>query len=344
MLPRPSHEAERLAALRRLHILDTPADEDFDFLTRMAAEICRTPYAFISLVDEDRVWIKSHFGRDATQAPRDDDYCSLAILGGLLYEVPDLTQDPLTRQITFTREAPYYRMYSSACLMTSDGHALGTLCVLDTRPRQLSAHQKQMLASLAKQVVSLIELRALRDELRLALTEVERLAEMDELTGLANRRVLMRRLLDETVRTDRYDHPLALVMLDIDHFKQVNDRHGHAAGDAVLGGLGTLLATHVRKCDVAARLGGEEFCLLLPETTADQALLVADKLRHAFASRVWVHDGVPLRATLSAGVAATDLGLVVEPDALLQAADVALYQAKANGRDRVQLAAEYGLH
>ncbi len=167
---------------------------------------------------------------------------------------------------------------------------------------------------------------------------VERLAAEDPLTGLANRRQFMlagARLL-EAVR--RYDRPACLLLADLDHFKEVNDRYGHAAGDAVLQAAAALLSEFRRGADVPARYGGEEFAVLLPETDARGAVALADRLRAALAERRFRVPGAPsveLRITISVGVAVctpADESL----DAVLRRADAALYRAKEGGRNRVE--------
>lgn len=159
--------------------------------------------------------------------------------------------------------------------------------------------------------------------------ERERLARIDGLTALANRRAFDETLAAEVNRANRSGQPLSLVLLDIDNFKQINDRRGHQAGDDVLRRLGALLSRAVRSGDVAARYGGEEFALVLPACGAEGAVRVAEAARRATAGASGL-DGV----TLSAGVASLPAH-VADGDALVRAADAALYRSKRNGRDRV---------
>jgi len=157
----------------------------------------------------------------------------------------------------------------------------------------------------------------------------------DHLTGLANRRAFFEAAELELHRWQRQPRPLALVAFDADHFKQINDRHGHAAGDAVLRHLAAGLGATFRNLDLVARSGGEEFLVLLPGTTLDGAVAAARRLCQTMADRAVQVDGLPIRCTLSAGVAAMD-GDVDSLAMLMQRADLALYQAKALGRNRVE--------
>jgi len=196
-------------------------------------------------------------------------------------------------------------------------------------------HEKELLARVRIHT----KLKILQDELLEKNAQLEALSVTDPLTGLANRRRLMTRLEEEVVRGRRHKTPLSVVMIDIDHFKQVNDTHGHAMGDEVLRNIGAMLKTGVRATDLAARFGGEELTLILPHTDLASAMQVAENLRQKFAALEHQLDGVTLQKTASMGVAARE-GEGEQPDAehLLKRADEALYKAKQGGRNRVEAA------
>ncbi len=167
-------------------------------------------------------------------------------------------------------------------------------------------------------------------------SDLETLAAVDWLTGLYNRRHFETLAQAELARSQRYMRPLTLMMLDIDHFKDVNDTYGHATGDRVLQALATVCLATKRDADVAARLGGEEFALLLPETTAGAAMQFAERLRQQIRDCAPVVNGEKLPITVSIGIAGSSLTTSgVQP--LLSHADQALYEAKRSGRNRVVL-------
>ncbi len=163
----------------------------------------------------------------------------------------------------------------------------------------------------------------------------------DELTGLHNRRHFFERLEEELRRAKRYGHDMSCIMLDIDHFKKVNDTYGHLTGDMVLTTLALLLKTGFRETDVVARYGGEEILILLPETDAEQALSVAEKIRAMVEEQEMTDDeGRTIRITVSLGVAGISLERLEslsDPDELIKCADEALYRAKEGGRNRVEV-------
>lgn len=171
--PIPANEAERLAALARYDILDTAAEVEFDDFTWLASQICGTSIALISLVDADRQWFKSRVGLDAAETSRDVAFCSHAVLGPDIFEVPDASKDGRFADNPLVTGAPDIRFYAGSPLTTPAGLRLGTLCVIDRVARSLSAQQRESLARLGRQVVAQLELRLAKKELeeRLALQE-----------------------------------------------------------------------------------------------------------------------------------------------------------------------------
>jgi diguanylate cyclase (GGDEF)-like protein len=168
-----------------------------------------------------------------------------------------------------------------------------------------------------------------------AMRELQEQARTDPLTGLFNRRQLWESLQREWIRARRRKSPLAVVMIDLDHFKAVNDTYGHDAGDQVLVDVAVLLKAHVRASDMACRFGGEEFALVLPDAALDAVRRRVDGIREAIGRLEPTHREQPLgRITASIGIALFPEH-AVDPESLLRASDQALYEAKSTGRDRV---------
>jgi len=196
---------------------------------------------------------------------------------------------------------------------------------------------------LLARVKSMLRIKSLGDELRAAnrkLTEMNRrlqeLSITDPLTNLHNRLFCEKRLAYEFERADRYRSHLSCAMADIDHFKQINDTHGHAAGDQVLRELGAIFEEQVRRIDLAARFGGEEFLFVLPETDRDEALHVAERIREAVDRHVFQWEDLALPVTVSVGAATFPHVEIDSEKTLVKSADLALYRAKRNGRNRVE--------
>ena len=173
--PLPSNETKRLEALRRYRILDTPAEEAFDDFAAIASAICETPIALVSLVDGDRQWFKARVGLEAQETPREHAFCAHSILGEEVMVVEDATSDTRFSANPLVTGDPRIRFYAGAPLIDSEGHALGTLCVIDRRARPLDAGRREALEALARRVVGQIEMRRTSLELADALTELKSL-------------------------------------------------------------------------------------------------------------------------------------------------------------------------
>lgn len=495
--PLPQNEAERLAALHSYAILDTDAEYAFDDIAQVAAALCHAPIALVSLIDEARQWFKCRIGIDISETPRDMAFCAHAILEVDVLVVPDVCLDARFADNPLVTGWPHIRFYAGVPLITPDGYALGTLCVIARQPRELSEVQIQALQTLARQVVTQLELRrkvseqaaflatqermereqrsaqtrfeafmntspfvafmkdgggrflyvnapferlfnvtlsdlwgmtdydwlprdiaeqarandetvratgrpleivetvptpdgvphiwasykfpfadaagnlcvggvavditarihtedALRrSEARLVVTNASleaanaRLLEAnslleeanralavfattDGLTGLSNHRSFQERLGIEFNRSRRYNTPLSLIMVDVDNFKKYNDAFGHPAGDQALRQVAQALSDAARATDLVARYGGEEFVLILPDTDAEGAMILAERMRQAVELQTRERQAV----TVSMGVATLHLATPT-PGCLVEDADTALYRSKQNGRNQV---------
>lgn len=193
-------------------------------------------------------------------------------------------------------------------------------------------------AELLARVKVQLKIKSLQDRLKESNRQLLELSQTDALTGLANRRRLMETLHIECDRSERKGDPLSLLMIDLDHFKRVNDTYGHQDGDVVLRCLAETLQAHLRKYDTAARFGGEEFCLALPQTPQDEAVAVAERLCAEIKKMRFTGSSCEIRITVSIGVATAPHKEIKDCEDLIRFADNALYRAKENGRNRVETA------
>jgi len=462
----PDNEKTRLAALRALDVLDSGPEAALDALVRVASIVCATPISLLSLVDAERQWFKANIGLPGTtETPRDIAFCAHAILDEPIFEVPDAALDPRFADNPLVAGGPGIRFYAGAPVQLSDGSRVGTLCVIDSVPHQLTPSQREVLACLATAAAQALEgrhairrtrqladelaeqhellqvtLRAIGDavietnaqgavvwmnpvaealtgwmsgqarELPLEavfsvigivdrqpveqlvqkclaraevgnaaahsilvsrhgqeigidssvspifhengaalgvvivfrdVTEQRRLsgeihfrASHDALTGLLNRTEFEARLQRawQTARDEAAEH--ALMYVDLDRFKVVNDTCGHDAGDKLLKQVATMLREAVRASDVVARLGGDEFAILLERCAPDQAQQIGQSLCDRMDQFRFVHQDQRMRIGTSIGLV-TVHALWDTPAAILQAADAACYAAKQGGRNRV---------
>lgn len=461
--PIPPYEKERLEALHFLEILDTPAEASLDRITRLVARVLNVPIALVSLVDEDRQWFKSRAGLEASETPRELAFCAHAILQTSPLVVPDATEDERFRDNLLVTGAPNIRFYAGVPIRTSQGFAVGTLCAIDERPRELSQEDIDTLRDLADIVSREVQLREnlmlarqqrarsdalfkaseagyrsmfelasvgialvapdggwisvntalcdilgytadelkyltfqdithpddLNSDLELlnqltdneidryqlekryvrkdgravwaslgvtkklseeghleyfiaiiqdiqARKEFEQEARHDALTGLYNRRALDVILPTAQARADRSKLQMALMFIDLDGFKGINDTYGHDAGDDLLKTISSRLQSCVRRTDSLVRLAGDEFIVILEGIVpgADEARVVAQKLLAAIAEPIILKGNV-VRSNASVGFAMYEPGSRKQQDELMREADRWMYKAKHLGKGRV---------
>ncbi len=334
----PRAEMRRLLSLLNYQILDTPTERIYDDLVELAAQLCGTPIALISLFEGDRQWFKSRRGLDLTEIPRTISFCAHTLAGDGTFVVADAVTDSRFRDNPLVHGPSGVRFYAGVPLQAEDGEKLGTLCVMDHAVRELSPAQQAGLRALGRQTMNLLECRRLAidlkraDEARTAAEQkLEYLATRDALTGLDNR-LSFHYCFDTALKANaRQRALLACLYLDLDNFKLVNDSLGHRAGDALLVEASRRLRATVRDTDVVARLGGDEFAVALTgvdtvESIAHVAAKIVATLSAPYAiTGQRVHVGCSIGISLSPGDGS-------DTDTLLQQADSALYHAKHLGK------------
>lgn len=464
----PFDEAARLSALHALDVLDTGPEADFDALVHSASLVCGAPISLISLIDFDRQWFKANIGLPGvSETPRDVAFCAHAILGTDIFEVPDAYNDLRFADNPLVAGGPKIRFYAGAPIRLRDGHCVGTVCVIDSKPGLLSSTQREVLSCLAITAARALETRhesrvarqvsitvaeqydlmrvtlksigesviatdasghvvslntmaerttgwmaeqaigrplgevfkvvseetrqpiydlaancivqaevvasanrallvsrdgteigiehsaapILKDggdmvgtvvvfhdvtEQRRVSEEVSHKATHDALTGLFNRdefESLIKRVFQQTIHEEQRH---ALMYIDLDHFKLINDSCGHTAGDKLLQRVSKMLTEAVRDGDVVARLGGDEFAILLEDCPAETAGRLAKKICDKAEELRFVHNERRFRVGASIGLVPFD-GRWATWESVLQAADTCCYAAKEGGRNSVHV-------
>lgn len=313
--PLPADEPARLLDLFSLGILDRDPNERFESVTRLASRLFDVPIALVSLVDENRQWFASRTGLGATETPRCDAFCAHAILDSKPLMIEDATNDPRFRTNPLVIGDPFIRFYAGAPISSPRGHSLGTLCIIDTTPRVMTDD----------------DIRCLRDLADLVETEIRQvgLANGDSLTGMANRRGFIDAGTRMLVIGEHRNESVTILYADLDRLKPVNDNLGHAAGDALLRRASRVLESVVRTSDLAARIGGDEFAILLYDTDESSALTVIDRLRDAVQlDNAHTTDG----CTLSLSVGLATAGPTETLVDVIERADRRMLEAKRSAR------------
>ena len=309
----PHDEVARLETLRSLDVLDTPQEERFDRLTRMAKRLFNVPIALVSLVDENRQWFKSCVGLPGSETPRDISFCGHAILGEGVFIIPDATADDRFHDNPLVIDDPNIRFYAGCPLRALNGGQMGTLCIIDDKPRDFDEHDLSALKDLAAMAEQ--ELAALQ------------LAVLDELTEISNRRGFIT-LVGHAIRMCvRQKMSASLVFFDLDKFKLINDTHGHVEGDRALVAFANILHKTLRESDLVARIGGDEFAALLLDTPKASAVDVIARLQGRVEeyNQQASHD---YKIDFSFGIVDFDPLLHADVEALLADGDTLMYECK----------------
>jgi diguanylate cyclase (GGDEF)-like protein/PAS domain S-box-containing protein len=452
--PLPENEQERLTELRKYNILDTEPEAVFESMVQLAAYICQTPIAAISLVDENRQWFKAIVGINATETPRDVAFCAHAILQDEPMVVPDALLDERFHDNPLVTDGPGIRFYAGVPLVTPSGLHLGTLCVIDTVSRKIEEKQLDAVKTLADSVMAHLDLRLSHKEIRKYVNDLQlsatifesasegiivtdqdnriitinpaftattgysinevtgktpnllrsgkqskefyekmwnnlndlghwdgelwnkrkngelyaewlsikvvynedaskrmhiaifsdvtekkqadeiiwKQANYDLLTKLPNRRLFGDRLEHEIKIAHRTNRSLALLFIDLDYFKKVNDTLGHETGDLLLVKATERINESVRESDTVARMGGDEFTAILPQIDSPEdahkvVRIIIDKLAQPFDL-----NGNTINISASIGLAIYPQD-AMDSKKLLQNADKAMYDAKKQGRN-----------
>lgn len=313
------NEQDSLGFLQRYEMTGTPQEEGFERVTRLVRQVFDVPMSMVNLIEGHLQWFKGAQGSGGREGDKGLAFPGSGIVHGEPLVIADTLADPRFATNPLVIGKPHIRFYAGVPLCTPSGQNIGTLCAADTRPRDMSRAQAAALLDLAMIVMSDLELR--------------RLATTDGLTSILSRRGFREEASRAVALALRHRYDLSVIVFDLDHFKSINDTHGHATGDIVLRETAATCGDLLRKSDLIGRIGGEEFAILLPHTKVADAMDVAEKLRSAVArQRLHALSG-PFGISASFGVTGLDR-TTADIDSLLQRADVALYEAKADGRNR----------
>jgi len=360
---------ERLSILLKIGLRLT-AERDLDRLLRMIIEettaVMDAERSSLFLIDRDRneMWAKIAQGAETAEIrfPLGTGIAGTVGKTGEIINIPDAYQDGRFNPEFDKRTGFRTKSILCAPLRNMQGAIIGAVQVLNKRGGAFTKDDESLLTALASQAAIALEnadlytklrdlnqlledkveertadLVAANERLSVLNQELEQISITDSLTHAFNRRFFMERIRQEVKRANRYGSSMSLLMIDIDHFKKVNDTYGHQAGDRVLAGVAGLVATHLRETDVLARYGGEEFALIATPMDLEGARALAERIRQLVEEHTFSGDA-PVKVTISIGVSSWKPFLRENFEVLIREADDALYRAKAEGRNRVRTA------
>ncbi len=329
-------ETLQLSELQMQDLVNTPLEARFNRLVRVAREALRVRAAAISFIDREREWFKAVTGWYAGELPRSRSLAAQLLEGDGQVVVGDTTTDPRCRDHPLVLDSPNFRFCAIHPLRDRFDKPIGALAGYDIEPHAPTSRIHEVLADLgelAQRELFVSELGSAQQELLNKLDASRRQAMIDELTRLWNRRGGLE-LLDRAMSDAHRGAGLGICLLDIDRFKEINDGYGHATGDTVLRKVAGLLVDCIRVEDIACRLGGDEFLLVLPDISPEEFGRLVERIRTRTEAIAMRTRSGTIDLTLSLGGFACVNCRGLTSDDALRRADEALYEAKAQGRNR----------
>jgi diguanylate cyclase (GGDEF)-like protein len=321
-------------------LVGTPDDHSLDCITHIAAALFRVPVATISLIHADRQHFKSCVGLDVSSTARDISFCGHVVANGDPMIVEDALRDIRFADNPLVVSAPNIRFYAGYPVRSAQGTVLGTLCIIDFKPRKFSAEDRvhlQGLTYLVEQAIRSHQISVVRRSLVMKLNLARREAMLDPLLHVWNRAGVAAVLAEQEKHFVDDAQPFSVLLIDVDRFKQVNDCHGHKTGDDVLRMVVRIVNATLRSGDELGRFGGDEFLVVLPNTAATDAQSLARRLETAVrCARIDTPEGT-IRCSISIGVAERMAGEADSIASLVHRADLAMLAQKRAGRTPVHV-------
>jgi diguanylate cyclase (GGDEF)-like protein len=324
-------ETLQLAEMRVNDLIETPLEARFNRLVRVARRAMGTRVAAISFLSREREWFKAVTGWNVSELPPVRSLAMAVLQDSTIVAVADTLRDERTNRHPLVFGSPRFRFCAFQPIVDHFGHVIGALGAYDIEPREATAELLDTLSDLgelAQRELLLSDLGSLQKTLLAKLDASRRQALLDDLTRLWNRRggMLLLEQAMESIR--RAGKRVGVCVVDVDDFKLINDRFGHAMGDVVLRKLAGAIVDAIRPGDIACRLGGDEFLLLIPEVDAEELSAVMQRVRDRVRSLVISTRAGSVRVTVSVGGTLADLGSANGPDEIVHLADEAMYTAK----------------
>ncbi|TXH01015.1 MAG: sensor domain-containing diguanylate cyclase [Rhodocyclaceae bacterium] len=339
--PTPVNEPERIASLRQMLLLSTPDEEAFDRVTRTAQRLFKVPIALVSIIDAQRQWFKSCIGLPVRETGRDVSFCGHAIMTDELFVIENALADPRFADNPLVVGEPHVIFYAGRPLKNAEGFTVGTLCIIDHTPRTLGFEDRRALDDLGCWIEHIFYERELSDLQKHMLSELDvarRASMLDPMLNIWHHAASLEILEKEMLRAFRGKSPLSVLMIDVDHFKQINDEYGHPVGDAILIEFTKCLRSCTRPYDSIGRYGGDEFIVVLPDTNPETAHQIAERLLKALQMFPFVPEDEVIEVTVSVGIGSANFSDdTPEPAELVKRAGTALLLVKKEGRNGIRI-------
>lgn len=323
-------ETLQLAEMQVQDLIQTPLEARFNRLARMARRTLGTRVAAISFLNAEGEWFKAVNGWNVSQLPAERSLAAKLAGNDGAVAIADMLEDPRTSDHPLVTGSPRFRFCAMHPLVDRFGNTIGVVAAYDTSPHKVTADLLEAISDageLAQRELHLSDIGSIQQKLLAKLDASRRQALLDELTRLWNRRGGMM-LLEQALEGGRRDATVGVCVVDVDHFKRVNDQHGHAMGDVVLRKLAAAVVDAIRPGDIACRIGGDEFLLLIPDINAEQLDQVMERVRERVQQLVIRTRAGDVKVTVSVGGTIASVSGGGSVDDLLHRADEAMYEVK----------------
>ena len=335
-----SNATMRIAAIHKFNAFYTPLEERFERISRLGIKAMGVRAVGVALIDNETLWFKSIIGWRIAEMPIKDSLQQPMLESGEPLIVPDTHKDLRYAELPFVTAGPKFRFYAGYPIRDADNRIIGSFCAFDTKPKEADEWLLETLSDLGHMVERELLTKDLWDaqsQLVSKLGTARRQALLDTLTRVWNRRGGLE-LLDSLLEESRSSgERFAVFMIDIDHFKKINDTHGHSVGDQALRKIAASIVASVRPNDIVSRHGGDEFLVILRDAAPEICRLVAERISgNIEKTRLRVEDG-SASVTISIGMAITVPSAETTAAQIIERADQALYYTKESGRDGATL-------
>jgi diguanylate cyclase (GGDEF)-like protein len=325
-----------------LNLINAPIEKRFERITRLAKKIYNVKIAGINFLDEQYVWVKSIQGLDTYETSSDVTFCRYTVLRDRILTIPDALKDPRFSNNPYVINEPYIRFYAGYPLKIGSNKIVGTFCIVDTAPRTFSLEERSYFKDLGELVENEINNTTrshIQQQMLQELNTVKRNALTDTLTKLWNRRALNTFLEHLLSTSQKKKNLFGFAILDIDNFKQINDKFGHLRGDQALKIVAKCMLQSIREEDVVGRWGGEEFVIMVESDNKDHIKNIAERVRTSISrEKIEITPDNFIYLTVTIGLVIIENKAINIADKVLALADTALYEGKKSGKNKIVVA------
>lgn len=340
---KPKDEKERLASLKSLNIIHTPIEKTFERVIRVTKELFNVPIVAISFVDDEKQWFKSTLGLEIKESKREDSFCGHAILEDKVFVVEDAEKDYRFKDNPMVIGEPHIKFYAGCPIQSFSGHNVGTLCIIDKKPRSFSEEQMQYLTDMASFVNETLQIKkgcysqlSLLDDV----SEATRQSMIDPLTQIWDREAIEKMLHKKIIINRAHNQPFGIGLLDLDDFDKINDRFDKSVGDIVLKKVTDAIIDFFRADDIIGRWGGDTFFIICATNNKKELESIGNRLTDLIRNLIIKHERHIIGVSATVGLLNISVSSTTKAQDLIEQVYKTIIDGKQRGKNTF-LVAEY---